>query len=693
MKQESSEEPESHQSGFEMTSIVANEGGFPEPSESTFIRSYLHEVARVEDDKEMLLEEADSKDAKRRRNRRRNRASLPSVILQKRLITVRSSLLALSLTLTLLVFWLLDSLKDPTFATLVDGNLKMHQPLAKMASVGGTLVLVLLMEFVSHEKTRKKEMEAAARIMSDDEVQSGGGHWTKMNVTSAIDKDLDGQDDNADGDGSRIPVTMFKVVGISYIVAFGLISFILRYHHGFAGDGEAVPASTAWHILGYILYITIESFGSIGVATFWSFANSTLTLKAAKTYYGFIIAMAQLGAIGGSTVATLPGISIPNLFLLSCAGIIAQIYVMEIYGRRFPHAMDEDDDAKIVDSVIDQDYETEVSARAKIARRQRQIATQVQHSSEEPLSSKVFLSGVYLILKHNYLLLILGVSCLYEVSLTCLDYEMKLIGLDRFRAPPELLEDSSFIDSTMSEEAASAFAVFMGRYGQLTNVLSLLLSYYAFPYLMDNYDLKHTLRIFPTMLFGITIISFVALPMNLPVLFVSMSLLKALTYSINDPAKEILYIPTSNNVKFKAKFWIDVVGARLAKAVGSSINTYAGTVERVVKYGSLPSVVTATALWVICYAAGIKFDELMDSGEVIGSDDDVAVKDAMFYENMGDCSNNGDLRDNEEEQPKDPFGEHNEADSDSQSGWESNVSIELEAAKATVITFLSLKSN
>ncbi len=146
---------------------------------------------------------------------------------------------------------------------------------------------------------------------------------------------------------------------------------------------------------------------------------------------------------------------------------------MEVYGRRFPHAMDEDDDANIVDSVIDQDYETAVSANAK-TRRQRQIASQVQQSSEEPLSSKVFLSGVHLILKHNYLLLILGVSCLYEVSLTCLDYEMKLIGLDRFRAPPALLEDSSFIDSTMSEEAASAVAVFMGRYGQLTTVLSLI---------------------------------------------------------------------------------------------------------------------------------------------------------------------------------------------------------------------------
>jgi AAA family ATP:ADP antiporter len=540
-----------------------------------------------------------------------------------------------------------------------------------MASVGGTLVLVLLMEVISHERKRKKELEAATRIMSDDEVQSGGGHWTKMSVTSVIDNDLSDQQDGADGDGSRIPVTIFKIVGLSYIGAFGLISFVLRYHHGFAEDGEAVPANTAWHILGYIQYITIESFGSIGVATFWSFANSTLTLNAAKTYYGFIIAMAQLGAIGGSTLATLPGMSIPNLFLLACVGIVAQIFVMETYGRRFPNVMD--DDATIVESVIDQDSESELCARKNKVRRQRQVAVQIQDSSEEPLSSKVFLSGVYLIVKHNYLLLILGVSCLYEVSLTCLDYEMKLIGLDRFRTPPDLLADNSIVDSSMSEEATTAFAAFMGRYGQLTNLLSLFLSYYAFPYLMENYGLKHTLRIFPTMLLGITFISFVALPMNLPVLFISMSLLKALTYSINDPAKEILYIPTSNNIKFKAKFWIDVVGARVAKAVGSSINTYAGTPERVVKYGSLPSVMTAIALWAICYAAGIKFDELLNSGEIIGSDEDEVVKDTAFYENIGDGSGNG----NDKGEAEDSFDERHEFDSDSQTGWESNVSIEL----------------
>lgn len=286
------------------------------------------------------------------------------------------------------------------------------------------------------------------------------------------------------------------------------------------------------------------------------------------------------------------------------------------------------------------------------------------------VTSDSYLSGAYLILKHNYLLLILGVSCLYEISLTCLDYEMKLIGLHRFLDPQDFLDDKSVKEIDMSEEAANSFATFMGRYGQLTNVLSLMLSYYAFPYLMENYGLKHTLRIFPTMLLAITIMTFFALPMNLPVLFVSISFLKALTYSINDPAKEILYIPTSNTVKFKAKFWIDVVGARVAKAIGSSINTYAGTIDRIVKYGSLPSIVTAAALWVICYIVGIRFDELLESGEIIGASADDFIVTSKPFENM-------EWGNNDDDDKEDEASEGKELHSDSQSGWESNVSIEL----------------
>ena len=653
----------------------------------------------VDNDKQFLLKRETTKRKSRRRtyNPKNNGGilgSIPSIIVQKKLISLRSILLASSLSLTLLTFWLLDSLKDPVFATMVEGNLNKHQPLAKMASVGGTLVLVVLMEVISHARRKRGNNADSDKVMSDEEVEDGGGVWTKMAIGSQQNQQenyfYDGNDDTDTNNSNKIPISTFKVVGFAYIFAFGLLSYFISLHPDFAGvinvddplsitSSDEMKKQHVWYFLGYFQYICIESFGSIAVATFWSFANSTLTLKAAKTYYGFIIAIAQIGAIGGSTIATSNNISIPNFFQIACLGILLQIGVMQIYGHKFPYPMQEDDDVIFFNDEDINDYETELEKKALKARRDKRSTSAHQISITKQKDengrfqgAKVFFSGVFLILKYNYLLLILGVSCLYEISLTCLDYEMKLIGLDRFTAPPDVMGDINEANEAYSEtnSTADAFATFMGRYGQLTNLLSLLLSYYLFPYLMSNYGLKHTLRLFPSLLLCVMFMAFVALPMNLPVLFVSMSLLKALTYSINDPAKEILYIPTSNVVKFKAKFWIDVVGARIAKAIGSSINTYAGTAERIVQYGSLPSVLTSVALWLVCYAAGMKFDELLENGDIVGIEEDEAENSFSSFDEGCD--------DDEEEASI-----LNENDNSlvraysSDSGWESSVTVEL----------------
>jgi ATP:ADP antiporter, AAA family len=214
-------------------------------------------------------------------------------------------------------------------------------------------------------------------------------------------------------------------------------------------------------------------------------------------------------------------------------------------------------------------------------------------------------SGVYLILRHNYVLLILGTSCLYEISLTCLNYQMTLLGWNRF-------EES---DRKMS------FKAFMGHYGQMVNISSLVLSSIVFPWLIRRFGLRQTIRLFPSLLLVANVVAFGALPGNLAVLFFSLSLLKAMTYSIHDPAKEILYIPTSNAIKFKSKFWIDVVGARIAKAVGSTINRYAGSVDRSIRMASAPSLLTAAALWWVCYRVGEQFDSLVESGTIVGSEE------------------------------------------------------------------------
>ena len=267
--------------------------------------------------------------------------------------------------------------------------------------------------------------------------------------------------------------------------------------------------------------------------------------------------------------------------------------------------------------------------------------TEKTHRANKSNASSIFtdlFDGVYMVFRYEYLKLVLAVSVLYEIALTCMHYKLSLIGLDRFGVGISIVDESNVdVDHDYSATATNAqsnphkrdseggitYIQFMGWYGQTVNILSLFLSFYAFPRVIKNYGLRTTIRIFPTFLLFVTIFAFVLFPRNLYFLFISLSLCKALTYSIHDPAEEVLYMPTSDAVKFRAKFWIDVVGQRVAKAVGSAINNYAGSVEGIVMYGSLPSVVASLALWLACYQVGILFDDLIKSGGIVGLDEEL----------------------------------------------------------------------
>jgi AAA family ATP:ADP antiporter len=477
--------------------------------------------------------------------------------------------LGFGLFLILFAFWLLDSLKDPVFARLVDGNLDRHQPPAKLCSVVTTLLLVCLMEYLANVR----QQQEARRITTEPEILDAGGIWNRMPMVDASEHQRHAVDDN-------ISISIFAQIGVPYAIAFVVIAYLLYKFE--AVEEHLEEGFDIWYVLAYVLYATTESFGSLAVATFWSYANSTLSLNDAEQYYGTIIAVAQLGAIGGSTIVASDHWQAPSLLIVVSLVIVLQLITMKAYDGRFKP--------------------TSVLAK------EDDVSSLLTWQDDDVTLTKPFWSGIYLIIRHNYVLLILGVSCLYEIALTCLDYQMKLLGWARFE---------------MSPDVSMSFSQFMGHYGQVVNLTSLFLSSIIFPFLIRNYGLRITLRFFPTLLLIATVVAFGAVPGNLAVIFFSLSILKAMTYSVHDPSKEILYIPTSNAVKFRAKFWIDVVGERIFKAIGSGFNTFAGSVDRSVQIGSIPSLLSAAGLWAVCYYAGIEFDRLLKAGKIVGLEQSV----------------------------------------------------------------------
>ncbi|KAL3943156.1 MAG: hypothetical protein SGBAC_002758 [Bacillariaceae sp.] len=502
--------------------------------------------------------------------------------------------LGFGLFLILFAFWLLDSLKDPIFARLVDGNLNKHQPPAKLCSVATTLLLVCLMEYLAN--LRQRSDAEKRKIVPDTEVlEDEIGAWNRMPTMDVIEH----QKQHALDD--QISISIFAQIAVPYAAAFVIIAYLVYKFEQV--EAQLEEGFDAWYVLAYVLYATIESFGSLAAATFWSFANATLSLQDAEQYYGTIIAVAQLGAIGGSTMVASDHWTAPSLLIVVSLVLVLQLMTMRLYDCRFKptSVLANEDDAASLRTWQDDNI----------------------------TATKPFWSGIYLILRHNYVLLILGVSCLYEIALTCLDYQMKLLGLAKFEK--------------VATEDTMSFSEFMGHYGQVVNVTSLLFSSIIFPFLIRKYGLRVTLRFFPTLLLILTVVAYGAAPGNLPVLFFSLSILKAMTYSVHDPSKEILYIPTSNAVKFRAKFWIDVVGERISKAIGSGFNTLAGNVDRSVRIGSIPSLVSAIGLWIVCYYAGIEFDRLLKTGRIVGLEQGVDPSTYRRLPNVGDEDEDDDM--------------------------------------------------
>ena len=84
-------------------------------------------------------------------------------------------------------------------------------------------------------------------------------------------------------------------------------------------------------LLGWVAYCGIESFGSIVIQSYWALVNTSVDVQFAKSYFGYIVACAQIGSILGPTVATQAvHIGIPVLFLIGAVCMVC-LYRIDDY--------------------------------------------------------------------------------------------------------------------------------------------------------------------------------------------------------------------------------------------------------------------------------------------------------------------------------------------------------------------------
>lgn len=337
---------------------------------------------------------------------------------------------------------------------------------------------------------------------------------------------------------------LFYIIFLFYAILFLGIAYFVAH----PTIGLANPVLDKGRILGWVIYLSIESFGSLAVALFWSFVASTNDTNSAKKGYALIICGAQIGSVVGPLLARMASvIGVTTLLLVVVCGIMIVpflvSYFVKNYSKFAPECIIKDSDA----------------------------STKQIDASTGPIE------GLRLLLSKPYLLGILGLITLYEIIGTIIDYQMKFLA-DGICPSVETLTE------------------LLGAYGFYANLLALVISLIGTSFLIRRLGLIFSLILFPTLV-GFLVL-FVWINPSLYSFFVAMIMLKGFSYALNKPCVEIMYIPTSSDIKFKAKSWIDVFGSRFAKSFGAAINAIFVDMSTLLFFGSIISL-GMVGLWIV----------------------------------------------------------------------------------------------
>jgi AAA family ATP:ADP antiporter len=267
-------------------------------------------------------------------------------------------------------------------------------------------------------------------------------------------------------------------------------------------------------------------------ALFWSFVAGSMDTALAKRGYAIIMFFGQFGTVLGCFLdmhATTIGLQ--TLYFGATCGIFMIAPMVLWYTKKYP----------IVSTLADE---------------------------QEKKKTTGLFEGLRLLATKPYLMGILGVATLYEAISAIVDYQMKTMANQVY-------------------PTAAGVAEFDAFYGVITNLLAMVFALVGTSFFLRVFGLRFSLIAYP-----VTVAVAICVMWRfhgLWVLMITMVIIKGISYALNNPCKEIMYIPTSKDVRFKAKSWIDVFGARTSKGAGAWVCALIPAVEDLMIYGSIIS--------------------------------------------------------------------------------------------------------
>lgn len=323
--------------------------------------------------------------------------------------------------------------------------------------------------------------------------------------------------------------------------------------------------------LGWFAYLLLESYGSLLIGLFYSFIASVMSTDLAKKGYGLLSFVTQVGTVSGVLISMyyVKSIGFSGLYILGGLIVLAAPFVIKIYMSKF--------------------------------------AQEIKATAESPKKGKTgFFEGVRLILTRPYIVGVFVVATFYEIISTIVEYQM------------------NWVATGVYPHGSPDYVFFRGVQALGINGLALLFALVGTSFFMRRFGLRFCLIAFPTLIAVVVIFNLTAVQIGISNQFLMWGLLiatvaiKGFNYALNKPTSEVMYIPTSKDVKFKAKGWIDMFGNRFTKGTGSTVTKSFGyALPPLMLYGTIISL-GIIGVWIaVAYMVGNKFNDLQETKTII----------------------------------------------------------------------------
>ncbi|MFC1854781.1 NTP/NDP exchange transporter [Candidatus Dependentiae bacterium] len=357
--------------------------------------------------------------------------------------------------------------------------------------------------------------------------------------------------------------TLYVISGMLSLVGSFFAVLIFMWSRGSIVDAT---------MLGWGFYIFSEAFDVMTVAPYWAFINDITYPGEAKRGYGLVVFASQLGGFFFTGAG--------NAFTRTCGSYLGKMSVVAL-----------------IASLLLPFFAFFVWKTMHTVRRQNLVGYMTLEEAEEGVRTYErtgFMSGIRLLFSKPYVGGIFAITASREIIATLTSYRL-------YRAV-----EIGYTDAAVRH-------LFFFNYSLVTQFIAVLFALFGTSFIQRKFGIRFSLMAYPIFL---AFCAFVATIMCNSVLIVAavVAASKALHYTLNKPAREVLYIPTSTDVKYKSKAWIEAFGIRSAKMVGSALNK---TVTSVPALGGIIFGVAGT--WVfIAGAVGYVYHSIVKDRERIG---------------------------------------------------------------------------